>query len=68
MSEYTFLYIKQCWSCSQQFQQSWGSMTQSLCLILSVMEINMWFFFGVCEEVGKVLLRIHEGTGTIWKN
>jgi len=31
------------------------------------MEINMWLFC-VCKEMGKVLLRIPEGTGTTWKN
>jgi len=45
----------------------WGSMTKSLYFILSIMEISMWFFC-VCEELGKVLLRPPEGTGTAWKN
>ena len=48
----------------------------TITLILSVLEINMWFFLCVhaCaqrgreREVGKVLLRISEGTGTAWKN
>jgi len=33
------------------------------------MEINMWFVcVCVCEELGKVLLGIPEGTGTTWTN
>jgi len=31
------------------------------------MEFNMWFIC-VYEELGKVLFRIPEGTGTTWKN
>ena len=46
--------------------QSWGCMMQSL-FFLSIMEINIWFCVCVCEEVGKVLVRIPEGTGTTWK-
>ena len=56
------------WGCrASAFSWSWGSLTLSLYLILSIMEINMWLFC-VCEELGKVLLRIPEGTGTTWKN
>jgi len=36
-------------------------------LILSIMEINVWLFC-VCEELGNVLFRIPEGTGSTWKN
>ena len=56
------------WECTASaLSRSWGSMTQSLYLILSIMEINVWFFC-VCEELVKVLLRIPERTGTTWKN
>jgi len=42
-------------------------MTQSCYLILNIMESDVWFFC-VCEDVDKVLLRMPEGTGTTWKN
>jgi len=38
------------WGCTASaFSQSWSSMTQSLYLIWSIMEINMWFIF-VCMK------------------
>jgi len=43
-----------------------GALLQSLYLILSIIEINMCVC--VCEELGKVFLRIPEATGTTWKN
>jgi len=46
---------------------SWGGMTQSLYLILSIVEINICVCVCVCEELDTVLLRILEGTGTTWK-
>ena len=56
------------WGCTASaLSWSWGSMTWSLHLILSLKEINIWFFC-VCEKLGKVLLRIPEGTGSTWKN
>jgi len=44
-----------------------GAVTQSLYLILGIMDIKAYFLC-VCEELGNVLLRIPEGTGTTWKN
>ena len=56
------------WGCTASaLSWSWGSMTQSLYWILCIMEINM-FCVCVCEEQGKVFLRIPEGTGTTWNN
>jgi len=57
------------WRCTASaLSQSWGSMTQSLYLILSVMEINMWCLCVCLEKWAQGLLRIREGTGTTWKN
>ena len=58
------------WGCTASaLSWSWGSLTQSLYSILSIIEINMCFLC-VCvwEELGKMLLWIPEGTRTTWKN